>query len=225
MPVLLAELKAIAAFRAVVLQYDERIVGLAGLFRVDTAGVGAPVRKKRRRHLFRQADLLGGEEAVIPPQTELAASSFAEIAVLALRDICAAAGAFSDHGSARRKERFRTLHRRTLSHKGRYQLADSGEERIRVRFAAFDLFQPVFSLSGEQQRLKLFGQYGDKGHACGGGDQMHGLLCALSFREACGNELFNDSRAGGGCADSFSFSIFRHILFARRFHSGPEQVF
>ena len=40
---------------------------------------------------------------------------------------------------------------------------------------------------------------------------MHGLLCALSFRKACGNELFNDSRAGGGCADSFSFRVLRHF--------------
>ena len=54
---------------------------------------------------------------------------------------------------------------------------------------------------------------------------MNGLLCALSFRKACGNELFNDSSAGGGCADSFSFRIFRHILFARRFHGVKEQVF
>ena len=83
------EVQLIGGTRTVVLQHDECVVGLAGFLGVDTAGVGASLRQERGSHLLRQADLLGGKEAVVPPQPELAAPSLAEIAVFALRVVLA----------------------------------------------------------------------------------------------------------------------------------------
>ena len=194
----LGEVQLIGGTRAVVLQHDECVVGLAGFLGVDTAGVGASLRQERGSHLLCQADLLGGKEAVVPPQPELAAPSLAEIAVFALRDLCAAAGAFAHNGSAGGEQHPRAVHRRSVPNKTGNHFLNAGEELVRAQLAAFDLLEAVLPFGGEQRGLELFGQHGNEGHARFGGNEAYRLFRLFALRKARGHQLFNDRRPGRG---------------------------
>ena len=191
---------------------------------IDAAGIGASLRQERGSHLLRQADLLGGKEAVVPPQPELAAPSFAEIAVFALRDLRAAAGAFAHHGSAGGEQHLRAVHRRSVPYQRCDHIADAGKKLARAQLAAFDLLEAVLPFGGQQRGLELFGQHGNEGYARFGGNEANSLFRLSALHKARGHQLFNDRRPCRGSSQSFSLGIFRHILFARRLHGREQRI-
>ena len=192
--------------------------------RVDAAGIGASLRQERGSHLLCQADLLGGKEAVVPPQPELAAPSLAEIAVFALRDLCAAAGAFTHHGSAGGEQHLRAVHRRSVPNQRCDHIADAGEELVRAQLAALDLLEAVLPFGGEQRGLELFGQHGNEGHARFGGNEAYRFLRLLrSAKPADTSFSMTAARVAGGSQPA-PLRSFRHILLARRLHGGEQRI-
>ena len=147
-----------------------------------------------------------------------------EIALFALCNITAAARAFSDDRSSGRKQHVGSQHRFIGLDQLADHTADALHKGFRGFFAALDLLEPVFPLSGHQGRLKLFRQHGNQGDTGVSRDQAHRLFALFALHKAGGHQLFQNGRAGGRRPKPFAFSIFGHFFRTGGLHCRKQRI-
>ena len=209
-------------FAAAVIQTNHRIVELRLLRRVKPGHSAPALVQQLLCDLLGQLLFLAGKELVVFPQAEGAFLTGTIEVALAHIDRRAAAGAFADFLLARAETLgFGIGEKRVGFHEIPGHPDNAAEEGVCIRIAALNLHERVFPFRRHCGRRDLFRQ---------NTDEVAAVLCgnkgfAFALCKAGLHQLFNDTGAGCGSAETFLLGVIVKLIVSGSLHCRQERVF